>query len=94
MHKLIDIKVTSTWDCGTDARIIRIMVTTADESDIKDLPDNYIEVQGTSIKEQFVSVKMLDGVDRVAHALRALADHINPTGDKLSPVAEAPKGDK
>jgi hypothetical protein len=86
MRKLIDIKMTSIWDCDTDARIIRIMVITADESDIKDLPDNHIEVQGAAIKEQFVSVKMLDGVDRVAQALRALADRLNPTSDKLSPV--------
>jgi hypothetical protein len=94
MHKLIGIKATSTWDCDTDTRIIRIMVTTADESEIKDLDDNCFKVQGTAIKEQFVSFKMLDGVDRVAQALRALADHLNPTGDKLSPVEETPKGDK
>jgi hypothetical protein len=84
MHKLIDIKVTSTWDCGTDARIIRLMVTTADESDIKVLDGN-LEVQAAAIKAQFIPVKMLDGVDRVAQALRALADHINPDGGKLAP---------
>jgi hypothetical protein len=83
MHKLIDIKVTSTWDCGTDARIIRLMVTTADESDIKVLDGN-LEVQAAAIKAQFIPVKMLDGVDRVAQALRALADHINTDGGKPS----------
>jgi hypothetical protein len=93
MHKLIDIKVTSTWDCNTDARIIRIMVTTADESDIKVLDGN-LEVQAEAIKAQFVPVKMLDGVDRVAQALRALADHIHPVGDNLTPSEETPVEDK
>jgi hypothetical protein len=70
------------------------MVITADESEIKDLDGNRIEVRVTDVKEQFVSVKTLDGVDRVAHALRALADHINPVGEKLPPSGENPKGDK
>jgi hypothetical protein len=81
MHKLIDIKVTSTWDCNTDARIIRLMVTTADESAIKVL-DGSLEVQAEAIKEQFVPVKMLDGVDIVAQALRALADQLNKLTDQ------------